>query len=509
MILKKLFSQVNVFFILIFTQITIAIPLQNWRFETNKHLNSLNLISSSPSNLFWDDIHYNDSLKPNFWESKLKDSNNYWKLEPAFRIGTQNSHFDYSKDYMFQGHLLSDIRYKNLTIRHVLNTDSRFSDDSLYPAHRDRFALGRLEDAYGQFTWKHGFFRIGRLNRNWGPFIDRSLYLSDNPYTYDAFEWQIYSSFFEFRHLLTLFPYSGSIPQSVYNIDGVNTGRYFIAHTLNVMPSKYFTVGIFESILIPRPQGIPDIQYINPFSSYTVLNTNKEGSGNLMLGAHAIIYPGTKNVSFKIQGVIDDIQVDKKVEGDKEPNHWGTDMELTWYNPIKLNEINHSVTLGYQKRSSWLYTIPDANYTTGERYTYLGKSLGLPDNDGDKYWLKYALLYQSYGTLSFETAYNRKGIKNLLTKWDDSQGEIPGVPKDYKNQTFPFHTKENPLEKTFEMKIDLSGYFLNYADVNLSVNNRWIKNENNISSSYKYKPQIAFSLGIHYDKLCILFPSEK
>lgn len=477
-------------FLLFLFQVCSAVQLENWRQPFFLLASEMEKCSStSTSRMFWDNIN-TISLFDSSISVKTPDGN-FWFFEPFVTAGAIASQ-DVSGEGYYHLELLNQLKFRNFLIQQSVDVDKRYEDDPLYPAHPDRAFKGRIEEAYGQFDWKYGFLRIGRLKRNWGPFADRSLFLSANPYSYDAFEWQIHSSFFEFRHLFAPF-YN---ERTVDTDNGSKTNRFFTAHSLNFNIKDWVSIGISEAVVFAR-NSFPDMHYINPFSIYSVVNTNQEGSGNLMLAFQWNIHPFVKFISFRGQIAFDDFQVDDEIVTDKEPAHYGIDMGLFWNNPFKI-PFEHLVKTEYTFRSQWLYTVSDLNGALGERYTYGGKSLGYPDNDGDRFSAAFSAIGNKFWFGTAELAYSRQGIRTVNSKWMDYEpGQIPGLPKD----------SSYTMEKTFSANLDAGIYFKNYLNLNLSFCSNWIKNKDNISSSnYEFSPSISAELTLHYSNLFVKLP---
>ena len=160
----------------------------------------------APSRMFWDNIESAVLFDSALWMGEAPPGKNYWLIEPAI-IGEGAFHTVSAAEMPFslRGNLYHEAQYRLLRIGQALNVDTRYRYDEYYPAHPDRFARGRIEEAFLQLEWSNGCIDIGRKQRSWGPFPDRSLILSDNPYSYDAVEWQFSGGFFEFRHLFAPF----------------------------------------------------------------------------------------------------------------------------------------------------------------------------------------------------------------------------------------------------------------------------------------------------------------
>lgn len=470
------------------------LPQGNWRQPYFLIAHEMGLAEkSSGSGMFHDGIGKLSLFDKSLMPDSGKLSGNHWFLEPQVGGGVFSDHPDSVDSWFYNIGILNSIKFRNILIRQTLHVDKKYEYDPYYPAHRERQFRGRIEEAFLQMQWKHAMFRLGRAERNWGPFPDRSLFLSSNSFTYDAFEWQLQASFFEFRHLFTMFPGNQS---QWWNSDGKNMDRYFTAHSLNIILGKWMTIGAFESVLFTRDKGFPDFSYVNPFSIYTVINTNFEGSGNLMIGLQWDIKPFFENISLKGQVMWDDFQVDDEIVTDQEPAHWGMDLGLYYRNPLPI-KMKNLFKLEYNYQSKWLYTVPDANSATGERYTLMNKSLGFEKNDGYEIKAGFTVAADNFWAASVDGGYERRYGNTVLSKWNDSF-HTPGLP---------FDSADIPSEKTVHFGITLNSYFRNYVNMALTLDNRWIKNRHNIASSkYKYDPEIKVELSIHYSNLIIGLP---
>ena len=338
--------------------------------------------------------------------------------------------------------------------------------------------------------------------RNWGPFVDRSLILSSNPYSYDALEWQVHSSWFEFRHMLAALEPNdhGVFAGTSDNLPG----RFLAAHALNIMYKQWVTLGIVETELFHRASGFPDFQYMNPISIYSVTNTNQEGGqGNLMLGFQWNVHPGIENLSLRGQLLLDDFQVDHKIATDKEPSHWGLDAGIYWRDPLPIAQHN-LLKAGYQRRSEWVYTVSDNDMNDGQGYTYLSKSLGAPNNDGDSTWLGFSIVGKNFWAATAVLSYGRQGSNGVTNRWLDSDsGNIPGLPFDWKLTQFP----SGVVAKTLSVSLEGAAYLKDYADLRFGINNRWIKNRDNVpSANLVYSPVISAQIGLHFSDFWVRLP---
>jgi hypothetical protein len=489
---------IKIFILLLIAVFTAhSVPLENWRQPFYQIAFEQNRISGSPSNMFWDDMLLADVMNSSLWPDISNYSKNHWTLEPALFETFSNATFVSGKKSNLHFDLLSNFRYGNFTVRTLLDVDQSNKKDPDYVWKKDRIAAGLIEEAYLQYTGKRGFIRLGRLKRNWGPFYDRSILLSNNPFAYDAFEWQFYTRFLEFRHLLSAFPRYYSYKDTKDSDKNNKLDRYFVAHTLNFIFGKWASLGVSETVIFSRDNGFPDFQYINPISIYSVINTNAEGQANLMLGFQGWVHPFTEKVTLKGQVVFDDFQVDDADTMDQEPMHWACDFGIYGIDLLPV-PINHHFTLEYRYLSKWMYTVTTSNTFKGERYTYLGRSLGYQDIDGDYFKGAFTLVGKDFWAASIGMSVNRKDTGTVNTLW-------PSDTLGYTKETSL--SKRSHLTTTLSNFIELHGYFRNFCTFHLNFENRWIKHKDE-GDNYIYDPRITVGITAHYSNFFIKFKDE-
>lgn len=490
-------NKINIVYAIFYLAIGVqSVPLENWRTPFYHIAVEQEEVSGSPSNMFWDDMTRAHIMHPSLWPDSASFAENHWTLEPAVTGTFSNEEFLTDNKANFHLDLLSDFRYRNLTVRGALDVDQSYKNDAYFVWKKDRVAAGRIEEAYLQYTGRHGFVRLGRVNRNWGPFYDRSILLSNNPFSYDAFEWQIYTSFLEFRHLFTAFPRIYSYMDS----NGSKLNRYLSAHALNFIFSDWASVGVSEIVLFSCESGFPDLQYVNPFSIYSVINTNGEGAANLMLGFQGWLHPLTPKITLKAQVVFDDFQVDDEHILDQEPIHWAGDFGLYWIDLLPL-QLNHHISFEYRYLSKWVYTVTNVNTSRGERYTYLGRSLGYQDIDGDFFSGSFTAVGKNFWAASIGMSLGRQDTNTITTPW-------PSDTLGYRD--------EDPLSERAHLKTTISafaevhGYFRNYCNMHLNLENRWIrdKGDKENSNDYKYDPRVSLTISLHYSDFFAIFKGK-
>jgi hypothetical protein len=269
------------------------------------------------------------------------------------------------------------------------------------------------------------------------------------------------------------------------------------------MVGTWAAVGLSETVVFSRAQGLPDLQYVNPFSPYTVVNTNAEGSGNLMLGLQGWVHPVLREVTLRGQVVFDDIQVDDEVQGDQEPLHWALDVGASWADPLPWASKHH-IAVEYNYRSKWAYLVTRRNTRErGERYTYLGRSLGYPRGDGDRFRIDATVLGDRFWALTLGGGFVRQDTVDLYTPWPTDRGDTG-----YRDET-PLSRREN-LEQTISVSLDVYGYFRDHISARAGIDNRWIRNRGHTGSdNVDYAPRLHLAVSCHYADMFLRFPRDR
>ena len=471
-----------------------AVNLENWRAPFYKIAVEQSEVQSSPSGLFWDDLKGTSTLfSKELWPDSELYERDYWIIEPALRGELSNDEFLSGDNYNLHFDIYSNFKYGPLTVRTVLDVDRDYTYDTKYPWKKDRGAAGTIQEAYLQVDNPIGFLRFGRLKREWGPFPQRSITLSNNPFAYDGLEWQLALPFLEFRYLFTAF----SDKQTSLDLGGDSRriDRYLVAHSLNFILGKYGAIGVTETALFGQEHGFVELKYVNPVSIYSVVNTNGEAPANLMLGFQGWFHPFFKKINIKAQILFDDFQVDNEDAADQEPTHWACDFGFYWtdFSPLKFK---HHFTFEYSYLSRWLYTVSDPNTLKGEKYTYLGKSLGSSNIDGDKILGEFTIVGDNFWVASLGLSLVRQDTNTVDTKWN-SDGAL-GYRKEVKL------SERKTVTSTLSNHYKIMAYFKDYADLSFIFANRWIK-ERAGANKYIYDPSISLQITAHYSGAAIKF----
>lgn len=333
--------------------------------------------------------------------------------------------------------------------------DGSLPDDTTYGGRRSRFFGARMEDAAGFFHTKNFYAVIGRFSENWGPFEDRSLILSPNPYSYDKIGVGFKSKRFSFRSFVTQLD------------DMAGARRFAAAHRLDIALPRGIQIGLSETVVYGNPGQHVDFAYLNPFTIFAdaQLNDKKEANENIAVDA---VWP-TRRMTTRFQFLIDDFILDGP--GDPPPNTKTSPHRLGWVGSVAFHDLlihQSRVEVFYARLGTHTYNVKQKR--PWQSYTYRNRGLGWPYNDGDQ--LSFSLMY--FGLPSWQLAttlsYSRRGQRGLLSHdFEDSTF--------VKSPTYPSGVAEKTWSSEWKA-IYQSDFFLDVEAV-LALN--FIRNKNHVS----------------------------
>ena len=191
--------------------------------------------------------------------------------------------------------------------------DTRLKYDPDWYGKKDRVVAGRFEEAYisAQLTYADLFF--GSLDRNWGPSAVQGLLLSDSPYGPD--------------HLAVTIGTTGVKLEGIANqmndltdSTGAAVHRYMVQHRLRIRPPGRWTLALWEGSVLSGAGRQLEPWYLNIASLGILSQVNTATNVNSFLGFD-VQRQGA--VTVYAQGMLDDIQVDKKSPADRKPTSYG------------------------------------------------------------------------------------------------------------------------------------------------------------------------------------------
>jgi hypothetical protein len=189
--------------------------------------------------------------------------------------------------------------------------------------------------------------------------------------------------------------------------------RYISAHRLNARLFKgRFEIAFTEAVLYGGIHRPPDWVYMNPFVLYHGEQLDRADRANTLGTVDVFARPALK---WQVYGslLIDDIQVEKKIIDDLEPDEIGWMAGTEWADPFDFGGF--TLTGEYAKVTNRTYKTP----VPWETIAFQGVPIGHPaGNDFDQWsvgcsqWIGGGVLFGlSYGR-------TRKGEGSLFSAWD-------------------------------------------------------------------------------------------
>jgi len=291
------------------------------------------------------------------------------------------------------------VQMGNLVVGARADEDTRLKDDPQYLGQKNRWYVGRMEDAYidGQYTYAELF--VGRMGRNWGPSQSTGLLIGDYVYTYDQAYMKLGVPALNLSGMVTRlddgFLTTGS------TVDTAE--RYLGVHKLATHLGT-FEASFSESVVYGGTgQGFRPA-YMNPVTPFILSEVSDNNPGNILEAVDGSWR--SPFGQFAGQFLLDDVSKDKCVPNCQKPNSYGYTLQA------------EGVPLFGDQRLYGSYTrvanLTYRNETWYDTYTYQDVSLGAGYSDYDELrggldlLLPFGLPLRVYG------AYQRQGEGNYL-----------------------------------------------------------------------------------------------
>ena len=333
--------------------------------------------------------------------------------------------------------------FSNVYFYSSISLDEQKAEDSVYTGKKWRGLAGGIEQSFATYNSKTFTAIAGRFKAYWG--IEKSLLLSaEQPL--DGFSYSL-----KWKKL-TL-----SYQLAKLNQIGITLGtlfyenRYFAGHRIDVALNDNFRFGLFESVIFGGYGRTIEFNYLNPVLFFHSDQLNDNTNDNTFLGFDFTYFH--KKTKLYGQVFVDDMQIEKKSQGDEEPDQIGltigvfqtdicnnTDLEFTY-----TRITNRTYNQAYPKN----------------RYTENNRSLGYYDtNDFDlisaevRHWLSRKTI------LTLNASYHRQGEGSINDAWTEPWLDIEG---DY-SEDFPTGIVEKRTKLQLGVESFVSGNFFIKAD---------------------------------------------
>lgn len=317
--------------------------------------------------------------------------------------------------------------FRSLSIYGNFVLDERRADDPGYHGKKWRGLAGDVEQAFGQYRSTKVDITFGRFASFWGP--RRSLVLASQA-AMDGLAWQFrlgrLTVAYRLARLDGLSPKYDSVPQF--------ENRFLAAHRIDLkLWQNRLNVGLFEAAIFGGAGRQIDLYCLNPLIFYHGAQLNEGTDDNTLVGFDVSLKPRN---GLKLYGqlLVDDWQIEKKSQGDQEPDQYGvllggylTDFVPSW-----------DLRLEYTRVTNWTFnqTLPR------NRYLYDGMPIGAASgNDYDQALLELYRWFSDECRLALVARYQRQGEGSVLAPWSAPWQETEG---DY-HENFPTGTVEKQL----------------------------------------------------------------
>jgi len=354
---------------------------------------------------------------------------------------------------------------KNLFLYGAFLLDEHKAKDKFYTGKKWRGLAGGVEESFVFYQSKFFDVKAGRFASFWGE--RNSLVLSARN-NLDGFEYS-----FHWGKLV--------LSYRLAKLDGLNPdkdtvsvfeNRYFAGHRLDIHLSKKLRFGVFETMIFGGPGRTVELYYLNPLLFFHSNQLNKNINDNSFFGFDFTLKP-RKGWKLYSQLLIDDFQIDKKTQGDQEPNEYGLMVGSYWVNLLQ----GFDAKLEYSRVTNRTYNqdLPRNRYLNDNQL--LSDALG---NDYDRWVIKVSHWFNENFEVAGNFTYKRQGEGRVTTDWDTPWFDIEG---DYHE---PFPT--GIVEKTAEPSVAFRGFVYRYFFISCEGGMKIINNFNNITDDDRNIP---------------------
>ena len=325
-----------------------------------------------------------------------------------------------------------------------------------YQGYKWRGFVGYTEQGYITAVWKNMQLKLGRDFLNWGVGESGSLLLSNQTRPLDQFFASAKFGPFKFSYIASaLDPFPG------------NVNRYLSGHRLDMTLFRGRIQVAFSEVVIygGENEGF-NFVYMNPVIFYHGAKKNGAGDNNVLPTIDLVVYP---KLNWQVYGslLIDDVQVEKTVPGDLEPDEIGMIAGSKYSDPFSL--LGLSLNAEYVRIVNRTYKTP----TPHEIFTHRGVPLGHPmGNDFDHLQIGCSYWFRDNLWMKLDYFKTRNGEGDLFSPWDEPW--LNYTLEEGYSEPFPTGVVEKRNGVTFEMR----WYLRNWLRVNGTVNYSHIKNEN-------------------------------
>jgi hypothetical protein len=349
--------------------------------------------------------------------------------------------------------------------------DEHRATDPNYRGKKWRGLAGDVEQAFASYQTRNFDLIAGRFGSFWG--MRHSLILGPQArmdgFGYQ-FRWGKLTISYRLAALDPLTPENDSVPQQ--------ENRYWAGHRIDLHLSNKLRVGLFETIVWGGVGRSIEPAYLNPMLFFHAFQLNRNVNDNTFLGFDFDYKP---IVGLKLYGLlmIDDYQIEKKSQGDQEPNEYGAlvggyyaDLKPGWDLQWEYRRVtNRTYNQGY----------------TRNRYLYEGQVIGsVAGNDYDQSTATVHKWINENLRSSLYLSYARQGQADPSDPWTEPWLDVVG----HYSEQFP----TGVVQKQFGLEAGIKGYLNQYIYFNFTGGLVHYQNFRHQTGVSRTDPQIQLTL---------------
>jgi Capsule assembly protein Wzi len=349
--------------------------------------------------------------------------------------------------------------------------DEQRARDTEYTGKKWRGLAGGVDQAFVAYTSGNFSGTLGRFSEYWGN--SRSLALSSNV-AMDGlacrYQWGRLSLSYRLARL------DGFSPERDGVVEFEN--RFFAAHRLDLRLSQTLRVGLYEMVVFGGPGRQIDLYYLNPILLYHASQLNQKSDDNTILGFDITIDP-RKGTRIHAELLVDDFQIDDKVQSDQEPNELGVS--------ASVHQAGIAQGCDFIARYERVTNRTFNQVLPRNRYTHDGHLIGgALGNDYDRTEVTIRRWMSPTWLIDLQTSFHRQGEGRVGNDWSTPWMDIPGPYHE------PFPT--GVVESKTTIALRSAGFIKNFLYFDISAGIQRIGNEGHRFTTAVSRPFVGVSL---------------
>ncbi len=336
----------------------------------------------------------------------------------------------------------------NLCLYNGILLDQSLWNNADYAGEKWRGFAGYTEQAYLRYTNTYFQLTLGRDFINWGSGKTGRLLLTDNAQPLDLLKIDLTYNAISFIVLAAELDDWMLADSLVKKYHTKKANRFLSAHRLSINFKNKLYIAITEALLYGGPNSSWELKYHNPLLYYHGELLNGGGSdGNGFLYLDFDWYPW-RNWEFYGEILVDDLQLEKTVPADLEPNEIGIIFGLQHSDIFGLD--GSLVGLEYVRIANRTYN----SWLDWEKFVHFKKIIGYPLGNNFERWnlvTNYWLMNGFQAGLQLD--YIRQGQGSILDAWDTPWKNYT-IGQGY-HEPFPYGIVERSFMASLNLRVHL------------------------------------------------------